>query len=286
MQALIAGEILNGFATGMLYALAGAGLSLILGVLNIPNFAHGTLYALGAYLTFSLVKVSGSFYLAVALAPLAVIAVGLVLESQATRRLYSASHDYQLLLLFALSLILQEIILIIWGPVGFSVLPPEALSSTIDFGFVAYPVYRLFLIAVSLAVIIGLWLFLSQTNVGAILRAGMENREMVAILGFDINRIFLWAFGLGAYLAGLAGALAAPVVGLTPSMGGDMLPICFAIVVIGGLGSILGAIFSGILIGMCQSLTSVWWPQGSNLAIYLFMGLVIMARPQGFFGTR
>lgn len=286
MSALIAGEFLNGIATGMLYALAGAGLSLILGLLNIPNFAHGTLYALGAYLTYSLIKLWGSFFLAVALAPLIVIAIGLFLENQAMRRLYGASHDYQLLLLFAIAIILQEAIQMIWGPIGFSVLPPAALSFSFDFGFIAYPVYRLFLIGVSAAVIVGLWLFLTRTNAGAVLRAGMENREMLAILGFDINRVYLWAFGLGAYLAGLAGALAAPVFGLTPSMGGDMLPICFAIVVIGGLGSILGAVFSGLLIGVCQSLTSIFWAQGANLAIYLCMGFVIVARPQGLFGTR
>ncbi len=286
MSALIASQILNGFAIGMLYALAAAGLGLILGVLNIPNFAHGTLYALGAYFTLSIVRMTGSFYIAMAIAPLAVVLAGLVLESQAVRRLYTGNHEYQLLLLFAVSLILQEVILIVWGPVGFSVLPPKALASTVDFGFIAYPAYRLFLIGVSFAVIFALWFFLSRTKAGAVLRAGMENREMVSILGFDVNRIYLWAFGLGAYLAGLAGALAAPVVGLTPSMGGDMLPICFAIVVIGGLGSILGAIVSGPIMGICQSLTSIWWPQGANLAIYLCMGFVILTRPQGLFGTR
>lgn len=286
MSILIASQILNGLATGMLYALVGVGLTLVLGVLNIPNFAHGVLYAFGAYFTYTLVKLTGSFYLAVLIAPLFVVLIGFVLESQGIRRLYSAHHDYQLLFLFAVALILQEAIILIWGPVGFSVLPPKALSGIVNLGFVIYPAYRLALIVVTILITIALWLFLSQTNIGAIVRAGMENREMIAVLGTDINRVFMWTFGLGAYLAGLAGALATPIVGLTPSMGGDMLPISFVIVVIAGLGSILGAIASGILIGIAQSLTSIWWPEASNAAIYVLMGLMIVLRPQGLFGTR
>jgi branched-chain amino acid transport system permease protein len=286
MSILIASQILNGLATGMLYALVGVGLTLVLGMLNIPNFAHGLLYAFGAYFTYTIVKLTGSFYLAVLIAPLLVVLIGFVLESQGIRRLYSAHHDYQLLFLFAVALILQEAIILIWGPVGFSVLPPKALSGIVDLGFVIYPAYRLALILVTTLVTIALWLFLTRTNIGAIVRAGMENREMIAVLGTDINRVFMWTFGLGAYLAGLAGALASPIIGLTPSMGGDMLPISFVIVVIAGLGSILGAIASGILIGIAQSLTTIWWPEASNAVIYVLMGLMIVLRPQGLFGTR
>lgn len=286
MSILIASQILNGLATGMLYALVGVGLTLVLGMLNIPNFAHGLLYAFGAYFTYTIVKLTGSFYLAVLIAPLFVVLIGFVLESQGIRRLYSAHHDYQLLFLFAVALILQEAIILIWGPVGFSVLPPKALSGIVNLGFVIYPAYRLALIVVTTLVTIALWLFLTRTNIGAIVRAGMENREMIAVLGTDINRVFMWTFGLGAYLAGLAGALASPIIGLTPSMGGDMLPISFVIVVIAGLGSILGAIASGVLIGIAQSLTTIWWPEASNAVIYVLMGLVIVLRPQGLFGTR
>jgi branched-chain amino acid transport system permease protein len=286
MSILIASQILNGLATGMLYALVGVGLTLVLGMLNIPNFAHGLLYAFGAYFTYTVVKLTGSFYLAVLIAPLLVVLMGFVLESQGIRRLYSAHHDYQLLFLFAVALILQEAIILIWGPVGFSVLPPKALAGTVNLGFVIYPAYRLALIVVTAIVTIALWLFLTRTNLGAIVRAGMENREMIAVLGTNINLVFMWTFGLGAYLAGLAGALASPIIGLTPSMGGDMLPISFVIVVIAGLGSILGAIASGILIGIAQSLTSIWWPEATNAVIYVLMGLMIVVRPQGLFGTR
>jgi len=286
MTILIASQLLNGLATGMLYALVGVGLTLVLGMLNIPNFAHGALYAFGAYFTYTIVKLTGSFYLAVLIGPLLVILVAFAIESQGIRRLYAAHHDYQLLFLFAMALILQEAIILIWGPVGFSVLTPRALSGVVDLGFIMYPAYRLALIGATIVITVALWIFLTRTNVGAIVRAGMENREMVAVLGTDINRVFMWTFGLGAYLAGLAGALATPILGLTPSMGGDMLPISFVIVVIAGLGSILGAIASGILIGVAQSLTTIWWPEASNIAIYVLMGLTIVLRPQGLFGTR
>ena len=286
MTILIASQLLNGLATGMLYALVGVGLSLVLGVLNIPNFAHGGLYAFGAYFTYSVVQLTGNFYVAVLIGPLLVIFLAFLIESQGIRRLYAAHHDYQLLFLFAMALILQELIIIIWGPVGFSVLPPKALAGIVDLGFVMYPAYRLALIGAALVVTIALWQFLTRTNVGAIVRAGMENREMVAVLGTDINRVFMWTFALGAYLAGLAGALSTPILGLTPSMGGDILPISFVIVVIAGLGSIMGAIASGVLIGIAQSLTTIWWPEASNLAIYVLMGLMIVLRPQGLFGTR
>ncbi len=286
MTFLIASQLLNGLATGMLYALVGVGLTLVLGMLNIPNFAHGGLYAFGAYFTYTIVNLTGSFYLAVLIGPLLVILVAFVIESQGVRRLYAAHHDYQLLFLFAMALILQEAIILIWGPVGFSVLTPKALSGVVNLGFTVYPAYRLALIGMTVLITVALWLFLTRTNIGAIVRAGMENREMVAVLGTDINRVFMWTFALGAYLAGLAGGLATPIMGLTPSMGADMLPISFVIVVIAGLGSILGAIASGILIGIAQSMTTIWWPEASNIAIYVLMGLTIILRPQGLFGTR
>jgi len=286
MEILIASQVLNGFATGMLYALVGVGLTLVLGVLNIPNFAHGTLYAFGAYFTYAAANLTGSFYLGILIGPLLVVLVGFVIESQGVRRLYTAHHDYQLLFLFAIALILQEAVILIWGPVGFSLLPPPVLDGAVNLGIMVYPKYRLALILFTTLIVVALYLFLTRTNVGAIVRAGIENREMVSVLGIDINKVFLLTFGLGAYLAGLAGGLATPIMGLTPSMGLDILPIAFVIVVVAGLGSVLGAITSGILIGIAQSLTSIWWPEAANVVIYLLMGLVIILRPQGLFGTR
>jgi branched-chain amino acid transport system permease protein len=286
MSVLIASQLLNGFATGMLYALVAVGLTLVLGILNIPNFAHGVLYALGAYLTYTVAKITGSFYLAILIGPLLVVLVGFALESTALRRLYAVEQDYQLLFLFAVGLIIQEGIVMIWGPVGFSVLPPPLLAGAVDLGFTIYPIYRLAVIVVTSALVFGLWFLLTRTSIGAIVRAGIEKREMVSILGININRVFLFTFGLGTYLAGLAGGLATPIFGLTPSMGLDILPICFVVVVVAGLGSIVGAIFAGILIGIAQSATSVFYPEAAQIVIYLLMGLVLILRPQGLFGTR
>lgn len=286
MSFLIVSQILNGFATGMLYALVGVGLTLVLGVLNIPNFAHGTLFAFGAYFTYTVANLTDSFYLGVLIGPLLVVLIGFVIESQGVRRLYAAHHDYQLLFLFAIALILQETVILIWGPVGFSLLPPKFLAGAVDLGFTVYPKYRLALILFTATIVVALYLLLTRTNVGAILRAGIENREMVKVLGININKVFLFTFGLGAYLAGLAGGLATPIWGLTPTMGFDILPISFVIVVVAGLGSILGAIAAGILIGLAQSLTTIWWPEAANVVIYLIMGLTIILRPQGLFGSR
>ena len=286
MSFLILSQILNGFATGMLYALVGVGLTLVLGVLNLPNFAHGTLFAFGAYFTYTVANLTDSFYLGVLIGPLLVVLIGFVIESQGVRRLYAAHHDYQLLFLFAIALILQETVILIWGPVGFSLLPPKFLAGAVDLGFTVYPKYRLALILFTATIVVALYLMLTRTNVGAILRAGIENREMVKVLGIDINKVFLFTFGLGAYLAGLAGGLATPIWGLTPTMGFDILPISFVIVVVAGLGSILGAIAAGILIGLAQSLTTIWWPEAANVVIYLIMGLTIILRPQGLFGSR
>ncbi len=286
MSLLIVSQILNGFATGMLYALVGVGLTLVLGVLNLPNFAHGTLFAFGAYFTYTVANLTDSFYLGVLIGPLLVVLIAFVIESQGVRRLYAAHHDYQLLFLFAIALILQETIILIWGPVGFSLLPPKFLAGAVDLGFTVYPKYRLALILFTATIVVALYLMLTRTNVGAILRAGIENREMVKVLGININKVFLFTFGLGAYLAGLAGGLATPIWGLTPTMGFDILPISFVIVVVAGLGSILGAIAAGILIGLAQSLTTIWWPEAANVVIYLIMGLTIILRPQGLFGIR
>ena len=286
MSILIAGQVLNGLATGMLYAMVGVGLTLVLGVLNIPNFAHGTLYAFGAYFTFTVANWTDSFYLGVLIGPLLVVLIGFVIESQGIRRLYGAHHDYQLLFLFAIALILQETVILIWGPVGFSLLPPKNLAGGVDLGFIVYPKYRLALMLFTATIVLALYLLMTRTIVGAILRAGIENREMVKVLGININKVFLFTFGLGAYLAGLAGALSTPIWGLTPSMGLDILPICFVIVVIAGLGSILGAIGAGIIIGLAQSLTTIWWPEASNVVIYFMMCLTIILRPQGLFGSR
>ncbi len=283
---LLLSQILNGIVTGMLYALMGLGLSMITGVLNIPNFAHGAMFALGAYLTGTAIHLVGSFWVALVLAPLGVALLGVLIEYAGIRRLYAAGHDYQLLLTFGLSLIIPEVIILVWGPVGMSQLPPAELRGALDLGITFYPKYRLFAMVMAGLLVLGAWLFLEKTRYGAIMRAGIEDREVVSLLGIDINRLFTAAFALGAYLAGLAGALTAPIRGLSPTMGVDMLGIAFVVVALGGLGNLLGAIGAGLLIGLTQSLVALVWPEASVTVIFAVMAVVLIARPQGLFGIR
>jgi branched-chain amino acid transport system permease protein len=283
---LLLAQILNGIATGMLYALMGLGLSLITGILNIPNFAHGALFAVGAYLLVSAVNLFGNFWIGLVLAPVGVALLGLLIEYAGIRRLYKAGHDYQLLFTFGLSLILAEGIILIWGPVGISHLPPAILRGGMDLGFTFYPKYRLFVMVTAGLLVLLTWLFLEKTRYGAIMRAGIENKEMVSLLGIDIHWLFTIAFALGAYLAGIAGALTAPIRGLSPGMGVDMLGIAFVVVALGGLGNLLGAIAAGLLIGVAQAIVAAYWTEASTAVIYAVMAIVLLWRPQGLFGIR
>ena len=270
----------------MLYALMGLGLSLITGVLNIPNFAHGALFAVGAYLLVTVVGVVGNFWIGLLIAPIGIALLGLIIEWAGVRRLYSAGHDYQLLFTFGLALILNELIIVIWGPVGISHLPPAILRGGIDLGFTFYPKYRLFVMVMAAVLIVLTWLFLERTRYGAIMRAGIENKEMVSLLGIDIHRLFTVAFALGAYLAGIAGALTAPIRGLSPGMGADMLGIAFVVVALGGLGNLLGAIVAGLIIGIAQAVVAAYWTEASTAVIFAVMAAVLLVRPQGLFGIR
>ena len=270
----------------MLYALMGLGLSLITGVLNIPNFAHGVLFAVGAYLLVTLVGVVGNFWIALLLAPLGVAILGWLIEYAGIRRLYAAGHDYQLLFTFGLALIFSEAIILIWGPVGISQLPPPVLRGGVDLGFTFYPKYRLFVMVMAGLLVLATWLFLEKTRYGAIMRAGIENKEMVSLLGIDIHKLFTAAFALGAFLAGIAGALTAPIRGLSPQMGADMLGIAFVVVALGGLGNLLGAIGAGLIIGVAQAIVAGHWTEASQVVIFAVMAAILLVRPQGLFGIR
>src|SRR2546426_1228723 len=283
---LLAGQILNGIATGMLYALMGLGLSLITGILNIPTSAQGALFAVGAYLLVTAVNVLGNFWIGLVVAPVGVALLGLAIEYAGIRRLYAAGHDYQLLFTFGLSLILAEGIILVWGPVGISHLPPEILRGGVDLGFTFYPKYRLFVMAAAGLLVFLTWLFLEKTRYGAIMRAGIEKQGRVSLLGIDVHRLFTAAFALGAYLAGIAGALTAPIRGLSPGLGVDMLGIAFVVVALGGLGNLLGAIAAGLLIGVAQAVVAAYWTEASTVVIYAVMAAVLLVRPQGLFGVR
>ncbi len=282
---LLAGAVLNGMVTGMLYALMGVGLSLILGLLNIPNFAHGVLYALGAYVMISGAKAFG-FLGGLLTAIVAVAMLGAAIEYFGVRRLYRVHPDYILLLSFGLSLILTESIILVWGPVGITFQPPALLTGAVDLGVTAYPKYRLVVMVVTTVLVLGCYLFVTRTRYGAIIRAGIEDKEMAAALGINIRRVFTLTFAAGTGLAGLGGALMTPVRGLLPTMGIDILPFAFVVVVLGGLGSLPGAILAGLLVGVVQSLMTAIWAPGADASVFALMTLGIIARPQGLLGQR
>ena len=276
---LLLAQILNGLVTGALYALTAFGLSIIKGLLNIPNFAHGALYLVGAYVGLDVTTRTGSFSAGLFAAALVAGVVGVLIERFLVRRLYGAAYLFQLL-------VLEQVVILIWGTVGTSMLPPPWLQGALDTGLFTFPKYLIFAMAMSLAIITALWVAIEKTRFGAMVRAGLERREMAAALGIDIERLFTVAFGVGAALAGVAGALAAPVVGVTSSMGGDMLAIAFVVVVLGGLGSLYGAILAGLIVGVTQSLAALWVPAASTVLIYAAMIAVLAFRPQGLFGER
>lgn len=278
--------LLNGLVTGVIYALIGVGLSVILGLLNIPNFAHGALYALGGYFFFAVAQGPLGFWGGVLAALSGVTAVGALIEYAGVRRLYRVHPDYVLLLTFGLALITTEVIILVWGPVGITFQPPEWLAGTVDLGVIFYPKYRLAMMLATGLLILASWLFVERTKYGAIIRAGIEDKEMASALGIDIGRVFTVTFAVGAGLAGLGGALMVPVHGLLPAMGIEILPFAFVVVVLGGLGSLPGAIVAGLLVGVVQSLMTIIWAPAANASVFAMMALGLLARPQGLFGAR
>jgi branched-chain amino acid transport system permease protein len=286
MSGLIEIQLLNGIVQGIIYALVAAGLTLIFGMLDIPNFAHGAFYALGAYVAFTVVSMTGNFWLAIAVVPLVVAALGLVVDALAMRRLARAGHVYQILFTLGLVLIAQEAIVLIWGANPTSVDVPAALGGGIPLGAVSFPFYRLFLVGASALVIAAVWIALERTKYGAIIRAGIDDPEMVDCIGIDVQRLFTVVFAIGVGLAGLAGALILPIRGGQPAMGNELMATSFAVVVIGGLGSYAGAVAGGVFVGLTQAVMTIVYPAASEVAIFAAMALVILIRPQGLFGKR
>ncbi len=286
MTGLLEIQLLNGVVQGMIYALFAAGLTLIFGMLDIPNFAHGAFYALGAYVAFTVVSHTGSFWLAIAVVPIVVAAFGLLVDVLAMRRLAREGHVYQILFTLGLVLIVQEAIVLVWGANPTSVDVPALLAGGIPLGAVSFPLYRLFLVAVSAGVIGAVWLGLERTKYGAIIRAGIDDPAMVGCIGIDVQRLFTVVFGIGVGLAALAGALILPLRGGQPAMGNELMATGFAVVVIGGLGSYLGAVAGGVFVGLTQALVTIVYPAASEVAIFAAMALVILIRPQGLFGRR
>ena len=280
----LAAQVFTGLVLGMIFVLLAIGLSLIFGLMTVVNFSHGALYMLGAYCTVFLLGFTRNFWVALLVAPLIVGTFGLLIERFLIRRLYGRGPDDPLLLTFGLSLVLIEAAKLIWGKIGLTLDPPRALGGTVNLGFMVFPAYRLFVIAVTIAVLFGLWAFLTRTNAGLIIRAGSRDPLMVRALGINLNRIWLLVFGIGCGLAGLAGALAGPMRGAYADMGVTMVIESFVVVVVGGMGSLLGAVVAGILMGQVVGITTYFAPKAAEIMVFVVMALVLLVRPSGLFG--
>ncbi len=277
-------QLLNGIGIGMIYFLLSVGLTMIFGLMRFVNFAHGAFYLVAAYVAYSISLLTGSMLWALVVGPLASVVVALVSERLILRHTYQMPHEAQILVTFALALIIQETVILIFDPLAKNVPVPSMLSGIVFIGPFVYPAYRLVVVIAAAVIALALWLALERTRFGAILRAGSENTEMVSLLGINVHRVFMIAFALGGALAGLAGTLAAPLRGVEPFMGLEALGIAFVVVVVGGIGSFTGALLGGLLIGIVQSVMSSLWPEGARLMIYGAMALVLLARPAGLMG--
>jgi branched-chain amino acid transport system permease protein len=297
-------QMLNGVQLGILLFLVAAGLTLIFGIMDFVNIAHGVLYMVGAYVAATFIAATGNFWLGLLVAMPAVVAFGLLIEVLLFRRLYDRSHLDQVLATFGLMLVVTEGVRMIWGSQPIFVPVPELLSGSVRLlGIINYPVYRIAIIITGLAVALGLYLLINHTRAGMLLRAGASNRPMVSALGVNITWLFAGVFAFGAMLAGFAGALVAPVLSVDPGMGGSVLILAFVVVVIGGIGSVKGAFIAAIVVGVVDTLGRTFGPillqmamdpsaasqTGRTLApmlIYILMAVVLAIKPSGLFGRR
>jgi len=281
---LIALQLFTGLALGAIYVLFAIGLSLIFGMLTVVNFAHGAFYMVGAYVGLFLLSLGGNFWLCLVAVPLIVGTIGLVVERFLIRPLYGRGIDYPLLLTFGLSYVMVELIRIAFGKSGYPFDTPEILQGAVNIGVGYFPLYRLFVIGIAAAVLLGLWLFLERTSFGLIIRAGARDPQIVRVLGVNVSQVWLFVFGIGSGIAALAGLLAAPLQGVIPEMGATILAEAFVVTVVGGMGSIGGAVIAGLLVGVVVSMTSLFAPEMAKVSIFALMAVVLLVRPQGFFG--
>ncbi len=283
-QALF-GQLLIGLINGAFYAMLSLGLAVIFGLLNIINFTHGAQYMLGAFCAWFLLQYLGvGYWWSLLLAPIAVGAFGIIIERTMLSRLYKLDHLYGLLLTFGIALILQGVFTNYFGSSGLPyVLPPE-FAGAFDLGFMYLPKYRAWVIVASLIVCLGTWFVIERTKLGAYLRAGTENAALVQAFGINVPRMVTLTYGFGVALAALAGVMAAPIYAVNPQMGANMIIVVFAVVVIGGMGSILGAIITGFGLGIVEGLTKVFYPEASSTVIFVIMVLVLLVKPAGLFG--
>jgi branched-chain amino acid transport system permease protein len=281
------GQLLIGLINGSFYALLSLGLAVIFGLLNIINFTHGAQYMLGAFCAYFLLNRAGlGYWWALAIVPIVVGFTGMVIERLMLSRLYKLDHLYGLLLTFGIALIIQGIFRQQFGSAGLPYAMPEALVGGFNLGFMYLPLYRGWVIVASLAICLTTWFTIERTKLGSYLRAATENPTLVQTFGINVPRMITLTYGLGVGLAALAGVFAAPIYQVNPLMGADIIIVVFAVVVIGGMGSIMGSIVTGFALGIIEGLTKVFFPEASNTVIFVIMGIVLMIRPQGLFGQR
>ena len=281
------GQLLIGLINGSFYALLSLGLAVIFGMLNIINFSHGAQYMLGAVTAYLLLNYAGlGYFPALIIAPIVVGALGIVIERLFLHWLYQLDHLYGLLLTFGIALIIEGVGRNYLGTAGLPYTLPDALQGGRNLGFMYLPNYRAWVIAVSLVVCFGTWFAIERTRLGAYLRAATENPSLVRAFGINVPRMVTLTYGFGVALAALAGVMAAPIYNVSPNMGSELIIVVFAVVVIGGMGSILGAIVSGFGLGVVEGLTKVFYPEASNTVIFVVMAIVLLVRPAGLFGRR
>jgi len=279
------GQLLLGLVNGSFYAMLSLGLAVIFGLLGIVNFAHGALYMLGAYAAWiGMDRFGINYWAALLLAPLLIGAVGVVIERTLLKHLYKIDPIYGLLLTFGLALIAEGVMREQYGVSGQSYPVPDLLRGATNLGFMVLPNYRAWIVAASLTVCLGTWFLIERTRLGAYLRAATENPALVQAFGINVPVMVMLTYGFGAALAALTGVMAAPVIQVTPLMGSHLIIVVFAVVVIGGMGSILGSILTGLALGLIEGLTKVFYPEASNIVVFVIMAIVLMIRPAGLFG--
>jgi branched-chain amino acid transport system permease protein len=278
-------QLLLGLVNGSFYAMLSLGLAVIFGLLNVINFSHGALYMTGAFLAYIGVTSFGmNYWEMLVLAPLMVGVLGIIIEKTMLRWLYKLDHLYGLLLTFGITLLLEGLFRSFFGVSGQTLDVPEQLAGATDLGFMILPNYRAWVVGASLVVCLATWFVIEKTRLGAYLRAGTENPKLVEAFGVNVPLMVTLTYGFGVALAGLAGVLAAPVINVTPLMGSNLIIVVFAVVVIGGMGSILGSIVTGLALGVIEGLTRVYYPEGSEVVVFVVMVIVLLLRPAGLFG--
>jgi branched-chain amino acid transport system permease protein len=284
---LLFGQLLLGLINGAFYAMLSMGLAIIFGMLNIINFAHGALFMMGAFVSWMLLQYLGiGYFPSLILSPIIVGIFGIILEKTLIRHMYKLDHLYGLLLTFGMALVIEGLFRNYYGSSGMPYNIPDVLDGATDLGFMYLPIYRGWVVLAALVVCFATWGILEKTSLGATLRAATENAPLVQAFGVDVPRVVTLTFGGGVALAAFAGVLAAPIYSVNPDMGDNFINTVFAVVVIGGMGSILGAIITGFGLGVIEGLTKVFWPQASATVIFFVMVIVLLIMPRGLFGKR